>query len=140
MNVYIDENLPPQLADGLDILEKPRNLNIKVLSIRKAFHSGCLDEEWIPVVGEEEAIVITQDRNIHRRSSQRELYEKFGVGLYIMIPPSKKGYSYWEMVTIIINNWEEIIQRGLRKRRPFTYILKPKGKMISLDGSNTDTN
>jgi|GEM_PF-7041430 len=37
MKIYIDENMPPQLADGLAILEKPNNEGVEVYSIQKEY-------------------------------------------------------------------------------------------------------
>jgi len=51
--IFIDENLPSQLAEGLNILQKPQNakdsLEIEVLSIKKEYGSGAKDEDWIPL-------------------------------------------------------------------------------------------
>ncbi len=40
MKIYIDENMPPQLAEGLSILEKPNNEGIEVYSIQKEYSRG----------------------------------------------------------------------------------------------------
>lgn len=70
MIIYIDENLAPVLAEGFNILQRPENLRLKiqdpieVRSIKKVFGAGALDEDWIPVAGQEGACVITQDYNI----------------------------------------------------------------------------
>ena len=98
MIIYIDENFPPQLAEGLDILSKPLFSNIEIKSIKNAFGQGCKDEDWIPVAGNQGAVVITQDLNINNTRSQRELYRKSKLGVFFFKPPSKKGYRYWEMV------------------------------------------
>jgi hypothetical protein len=42
MKIYIDENMPSQLADGLSILEKPNNEGVEVYSIQKEYGSGNL--------------------------------------------------------------------------------------------------
>ena len=44
MKIYIDENMPSQLADGLSILEKPNNEGVEVYSIQKEYGRGILDE------------------------------------------------------------------------------------------------
>ncbi len=73
MNIYIDENLPSKLAKGINILEQPNREGVNVYSIKETFGQGSLDEDWIPEVGKEKGIVITQDYNIHRTRSQNEL-------------------------------------------------------------------
>lgn len=53
--IFIDENLPKQLAIGLNALQRPQNINdgfeIEVLSIAEVFGIGEKDEDWIPKVG-----------------------------------------------------------------------------------------
>ena len=66
MKIYIDENISPYLANGLDILDRPFKNGIEVLSIKDVFGEGAQDEDWIPKVGAEKGIVITQDYNIQR--------------------------------------------------------------------------
>lgn len=46
---------------------------IKVYSNVDEFERGVPDEEWIPAVGKNDGIVITQDLNIHLTRHQREL-------------------------------------------------------------------
>jgi len=49
MIIYIDENLPPQLADGLNKLQEPLNRRNKtefeIKSIKSVFGEGVKDEE-----------------------------------------------------------------------------------------------
>jgi len=45
MKFYIDENMPPQLAEGLAILEKPNNDEVEVYSIQKEYGRGIQDED-----------------------------------------------------------------------------------------------
>ena len=98
--IYIDENFAPQLANGLDVFQQHLNLKernpITVLSIKEEFGKGALDEYWIPIAGEQKAIVITQDLRIQRTRHQNELYKKHGLGVIFFKPPSN-GYSFWEI-------------------------------------------
>ena len=64
IQLYIDENISPFLAQGLHYLEKGNGNEIAVLSIKDVFGKGALDEDWIPKLGLEKGIVITQDFNI----------------------------------------------------------------------------
>ena len=92
--IYIDENLPNQLAKGLNELQKPQNdrdqIELEILSIKDAFGQGEQDEDWIPKVGAENGIVITQDFRIQTQRHQKELYQQNGVGILFLKPPSKK--------------------------------------------------
>lgn len=133
--IYIDENFAQQLADGLDVFQQHLNqkekFQVKVLSIKKEFGQGALDEDWIPIAGEEKAIVITQDFRIQTTRHQNELYKKYGLGVFFFKPPST-GFSFWEMVEQVIKRWPEIKKQTMNNR-PFAYRYKSKGKLEKLD-------
>jgi len=125
IKVYIDENLPRQLAEGLNKLQDPQNhrenWEIEVLSIKDVFGQGKQDEDWIPVVGKENGIVITQDFRIQTQKHQKELYIQNGVGILFFNPPSKTGFTYWEMVKQLVNRWDEIKKIIKKNKAPFAY-------------------
>jgi hypothetical protein len=129
--IYIDENLPPQLAHGLKLLTQKHNeklgLNIDVLSIIEVFGRGAKDEEWIPKVGAQNGIVITQDYNIQTTKHQKELYISSGLGI-LFLSSSKVGMSYWETVKLLVNKWEEIIAIVKKEKTPFAYRSSVKTK------------
>jgi len=123
--IFIDENLPPQIARGLNILQQPQNakdeMKIEVISIKDHFGEGAKDEEWIPEIGKKHGIVITQDYRIQSLRHQRELYKQHGVGILFFSPPSKAGFAYWEMVKQVVNRWEEIKTIVRKNKPPFAY-------------------
>ena len=121
IKIYFDENMSPYIAEGLNILEQPNNEGFEVKSISKVFGSGVKDNEWIPEVGRENGIVITQDFNIHRTKCLKELYINSGIGVFFFSPPSKTGYKYWEMVQQIIRRWDEMKKYSKKDVKPFAY-------------------
>jgi len=136
MIIYIDENMSEYLAEGLDLLQKPLNQKlrdqIEVKSIKKIFGQGAKDEDWIPIAGEQGACVITQDYNIKKTRHQRELYEQFELGIFFLIPPSKKGFSYWDMVKLLTKHWEGITNKALTESRPFAYKVSSRGRLENI--------
>lgn len=46
---------------------------------------------------------------------------KYGLGIFYLIPPGRKGYTYWEMVERIILNWQEIKGLAKKNRPPFAF-------------------
>lgn len=125
MIIYIDENMPPQLAEGLHILQYPlslkENLEVEVKSIKTVFGAGIKDEDWIPLAGQQGACIITQDFNIQRTRHQKALCQEHQLGLFFFRPPSKTGLSYWEMVEMCIEKWPQILKIARREERPFAY-------------------
>ena len=126
IQLFIDENISPYLAKGLHHLEQGNGKDIEIRSIKDVYGKGALDEDWIPEVGRIGGIVITQDHNIFKKKQQRDLYEKYGVGLFFIKPPSNTGYKYWEMVEQIINRWTEIKKLSISNKRPFAFLCTAK--------------
>lgn len=127
MIIYIDENMPSVFAQGFHILQEPLSakLNlrdkIEVKSIKLEFDEGVEDEEWIPRLKGRKACVITQDYNIQRIRHQRVLCEEFGLGMFYFRPPSKNGFSYWDMVKVMVKHWPEMLKKADREPRPFAF-------------------
>jgi hypothetical protein len=132
--IYIDENFAQQLAEGINVFQQHLNLSEKykyeVRSIKQVFGEGAKDEDWIPIVGKEMAILITQDLRIHTTRHQYELYKEYGLGVFFFKPPSD-GYSFWEMVEQVIKRWSEIKKKG-KKSRPFAYRYTNRGTIEEL--------
>lgn len=130
MRFYFDENISPNIAEALAILQNPRiDEKIKVSTIRDEFGPGTPDEVWIPKVAENDGIVITQDFNIQRARHQRELYKKHGLGVVFFRPP-KKGYKYWDLVKFIINRWDNVKMSVEKSNKPFALIVSPRSSKI----------
>lgn len=133
MIIYIDENMSPYLSRGFNILQTPENKKlhdpIEVKSIKDDYGPGAKDEDWIPVAGERNSCVITQDYNINRIYHQRELCERYGLGMFYFKPPSKSGFKYWDMLKLMVKHWQTITQISLKEKRPFAYKVTSKGNL-----------
>jgi hypothetical protein len=123
INIYVDENFSHYLAAGFDVFQQHLNskekVQIQILSIKKVFGAGAKDEVWIPLVGKENGIVITQNLKIQTTRHQNELYKSHGLGVFFFKPPSS-GYSFWEMVEKLVKCLPEIKKKA-EDRRPFAY-------------------
>lgn len=135
--IFIDENLPRQLAIGLHELQQPQNkrdgLEIEVLSIRDIYGQGEQDEDWIPKVGKENGIVITQDFHIQTRRHEKELYFENGIGIFFLNPPSNGGFAYWEMVKQLVNKWDDIKKIIKKTPTPFAFRCSAKTKFVKME-------
>jgi len=126
MKFYVDENITPNIAQALAILQNPRiDENVEVLTILEEFGQGTPDEEWIPKVAAEDGIVITQDLNIHRVRQQRFLYKQHGLGVVFFKPP-KKGYQYWDLVEFYIKRWKVVKEEVKKLKKPFGLVVTPR--------------
>jgi PIN like domain len=129
--VFLDENMPNQIAHSLHVIQSHLNnketLKIEVTSIIDVFGRACEDEVWIPKVGSEKGIVITFDQMIQRNRYQRELYIKFGVGMFFLHMP-KTGMNFWTQFNHLIDCWPEIKGIIQENKTPFAYRQMGLGK------------
>jgi len=95
---------------------------VQVLKMKTGFH-------W---VGKEKGIVITQDVRIQTTRHQRDLYIEHGVGILFFHPPSKNGFSYWEMVKQLIERWENIKVIIKKNHTPFAYRCTAKTSFVNI--------
>jgi predicted nuclease of predicted toxin-antitoxin system len=124
MKIYFDENFSPRLVEGLRAFQKGTpNEGVEVLSIAETFGRGTADEEWIPKVAQQHAVVITQDLNIHRRNHQWALCQQYKIGIIFFQPP-KKGWSYWAIIQLAVKLWKEVTKLSIESPRPFTAEVK----------------
>jgi hypothetical protein len=129
--IYLDENLSEYVADALNALNKGYFRNINVYSTKVKFGKGIADEIIIPAMGKAGAVLITKDINISRTRMQYELCERYKLGV-IFLKPSKGQDKHWEIVKMLINNWEAIVAIIHTEKLPFGYEVPTRGKMRKL--------
>lgn len=128
--------MPEMLADGFNILQEPENFRLKlrdkiiVKSIAGEFGKGAKDEDWIPRAGKLNSCVITQDYNIKRIRHQQALCEEYNLGMFYFRPPSKRGFTYWDMVKLLTRHWPEIIKVASKEKRPFSYRITSRSSSL----------
>jgi hypothetical protein len=128
IEVYIDENLSEYVADALNSLNKGYFKDVIVYSTKIKFGKGQSDEIIIPSIGSSNGIMITKDLNIHKTRLQYQLCEQFKIGIFF-IKMQKGMDKHWEIVKLLINSWEEIIDKITKEKRPFGYEIPIRGRM-----------
>ncbi len=123
LKIYIDENLPKQLAKAFNIvqthLNKQEKKSIEVYSM-KELDEGATDIEWFNQLRGQNAIILTQDRNIQRHKHEREAYQENGIGLIFFKQP-KDGLSFWNAFKHLVKYWDEIKSICRKEKLPFAY-------------------
>ena len=129
--VFLDENLSEYVADALNALNKGYFNDIIVHSTKIKFGKGQPDEVIIPSIGNQKGILITKDLNIHKTRLQYQLCEQYNIGVFFL--KMQKGLDkHWEIVKLLINSWEEILEKMTKEKRPFGYEIPLKGRMKKL--------
>ena len=129
--IYLDENLSEYVADALDALNKGYFRDVNVYSTKLKFGKGVPDEAIIPAIGKTKGILITKDTSIHRKRMQYQLCERYKLGIFFL-KPSKGMDRHWEIVKMLILNWEEIIRIISKETLPFGYEIPMRGRIRRL--------
>jgi hypothetical protein len=124
MKVIFDENMSKYLATGLGELQKGVDGRIEVVHSIHVFGKGAKDDEWIPEAARMHAIVITQDINISRTSSLWQLCTDYKLGIFFVKPP--RSFRYWDIVKLIIKQWDEMKRKAAVSQRPYGFMVTPK--------------
>jgi hypothetical protein len=125
MRIFFDENFSPHLVAGLRALQNGMpGEGVEVCSVVEEFGRGALDEDWIPKVGAQGGVAITQDCNIHRTRAQWAICQGNQIGVFFFKPPKKQGWNYWMIVQVVIRHWEEI-KRLATNKKPFGFVIEP---------------
>src|SRR5438132_1595774 len=122
IEIYLDENLSEHVADALNFLNKGYFTDINVYSTKHKFGKGIADEDIIPAIGETAGILITRDSNIYTTRIQFQLCEKYKLGTFFLRPP-KGSDKHWKIVSMLIENWDEIVSIIKKDALPFGYVI-----------------
>ena len=129
--VFLDENLSEYVADALNSLNKGYFNDVIVYSTKIKFGKGKPDELIIPSIGNQNGILITKDLNIHKTRLQYQLCEQYKIGVFFL--KMQKGLDkHWEIVKLLINSWEEMLEKMTKEKKPFGYEVLLRGKMKKL--------
>jgi predicted nuclease of predicted toxin-antitoxin system len=128
MLFIFDNNCPPALAKGLNLIEEGNDrspIKVKVSHVRDFLNENATDEEIIKCAGENKGIIITYDKDFKHIKHYYALYRDFKVG--VVFYKSGKHMNYWEMVKTFINRWEEMKSNVKDSNLPFAFEVNSKG-------------
>ncbi|MBP8822618.1 MAG: hypothetical protein KBH07_03105 [Flavobacteriales bacterium] len=132
MHIYLDENLSEYVAQGLQLLSRAHYRDIEVLSTKqdKDLGPGVKDPDLIPIVAKKHGVLITKDIRI-RTTMLFQLCQQNKLGIFFLKMPSGKE-AHWDIVRVLVEHWEEIVKHTRKEKRPFAFVVKPRGKMEKL--------
>jgi hypothetical protein len=107
VKLLVDNDLPPRLAEALNIIFAPDD---QVIALREKFGRANLkDEEWIPLLGAEGGwAVLSADMRIAKKRPSRELFIRAGlVGFFLSSSLQKAPLAV--QTARIIRLWPQMV-------------------------------
>ncbi len=125
MKLLFDENVPNKLVEGLISLTfLASNSNIEISSIKLLNKTGTPDEEVLELVGKN-GILITYDKDFKTQRQLFPIIKKHNIGVFFIRQPKIK--TYWILVQLIVEHWQEVLQKAETVQRPFLFEVTKKG-------------
>ncbi|MCC6381641.1 MAG: hypothetical protein IT304_03985 [Dehalococcoidia bacterium] len=119
--IFLDRSIPRSVAEALKAV---RPGEIRWLE-DDSLHSTP-DEVWIPEVARREWLAISRDKNIRRRSRQRELVFRHGLGCFIL--SQRHDPTRWQYLKLLAATLDEMERLFRHQPRPFMYLVDGAGR------------
>ncbi len=114
--IFLDRSIPKSIAEALKSVRRT-----DILWLEDRFPHNAKDEDWLPVAGQEEWLVIARDKKIRTRPRERDLVRAHGVGIFII--NQKRDPSLWDYFKLMAACLDEMERLFAETPRPFMYLL-----------------
>lgn len=98
------------------------------------FAVDAADVDWIPVVTSRGWLILTKDKNIRRRASERHAVVTASARIITLSSGSMTGA---EMASLVVTNLQDIEALAATEPAPFVAVLDREGLRVVLSGTPT---
>jgi|GEM_PF-720410 Uncharacterized protein conserved in bacteria len=137
MVFIFDENMPPRLAKGLQILDADNEPNKPL--VNKFYHiteiqkRGADDPDIVREAKNLKAVIVSEDNDYKNINGTYELVVKLRVGYVLFKPPKKTGSSYNDIVTAFVSAWPALKKAIQNEKPPYMFIIERSGKITKFE-------
>lgn len=87
---------------------------------------GCIDEDWLQVVGQRNLVVITRDRRIRRRPVEKRMWIQHQVRGFVLTGTASQTTD--QSMDVLNKHWERIVSTAQsRTQGPWMYAVTHAG-------------
>lgn len=109
MKFFIDNNLPPAFAKGLDGFSRGANFPTEsVVHLQDLFPANAKDHEWIPSLPKDENWIIISQDGFRKNDLEREAIRRSG-HFVIVLSKQWSHHSYWDKAQNFVKWWPAIL-------------------------------
>jgi len=120
---YLDENL-----GGNKITSILRAAGISIVVYKEHFEPGTADETWLPTIGKNGWVLLTQDSRIRRRKNEIQALRDYDVRAFVI---SAKGLMGQQIGELILSSMPKML-RILKNTKPPFVALVNRDSVITL--------
>lgn len=132
MKLFLDNNLPPRIAQALNILVETEGHIVKHL--QDMFPSNTPDVEWLGELGKQGGwSILSSDMRIHKNRAEREVWRRSNtVAFFLTRWWAKQRYIL--IAERLLGRWADIENQSRLVAPPAAFEVPPKGKLLQLKG------
>ena len=127
--VVLDEQIAPNVATALAALDYP----MEHVSAVDGLGIGTPDVKVLEHCGKHGCVLMTIDHKMSSRPQERAAIKEFGVGVLFIRSGRKDVLLPPEIVSLILNRWDEIVEIGKNEKRPFMKRLQPGQRIMDYE-------
>lgn len=129
MKLFFDENIGYRVPEALRLVDVAGvDYLTDMFAIAGQPAQGVRDEDWIPAIGSSH-LVISLDKRLLRRPSQRKLLMDHNVGIVCL---TSAHAAPREMLAFVLRRFLRLEQLDANTRRPFAFRVSLQGPFVQV--------
>lgn len=114
---------------GKIVVKALRDAGASVEAHDDHFTQATLDVEWIPIVAERGCVILTKDKNIRRRHTEREALLLSLAKVFTLTSGNMRGA---DMAALFVTYLAQMEQIAVTQPAPFVYAVHPNDGLLCL--------
>lgn len=128
MIFYFDRNLGITIPKALQSLDLPVEIHYHQEEFPQ--EQDKPDDEWLPMVGDRDWVVISQDYKYHLLPNELTALKQHNVGVFYLWGAEAKK---WDIMRLFARAYDKIVATATVTPKPFVYWVRQDGRLKSQD-------
>jgi PIN like domain len=125
---YLDASIPIPVSKALSLVRDdvlyPGGPGCPVTT------PAARDDEWLPVAGEHEWVVLMRDKRIRYRPGERHALLTNNVRAFVLTGAG--NYSKWRTLGLLVRRWPDIEDAAAIEVPPYIYAVTQQGRRVAI--------
>ena len=126
MILFFDRSMGTRIPKALRFLKPPVEIRFHDEEFKKDEH----DDIWLPKVGRDGWIVISQDYSFHTNASELEAIKQYQIGCFYLWGATAPK---WETFRILARAFDRVLSKAEHTPKPFIFRVHRTSQLTSIE-------